>query len=103
MRLPLSLQKAIDGLMSQPGETESSVRREVLERNRSGCGPVPDDLRPLVEKIAHCPWTVDDEDFARLQAAGYSEGQLYEVTLAAALGAGLRRFDAGLRAIDEAS
>ena len=56
----------------------------------------------LVEKIAERPWTVTDEDFARLRAAGYSEGQLYEVTLAAALGAGLRRFDAGLRALQEA-
>lgn len=103
MRLPLSLKKAIDALMTQPGESELSLRREILERNRSGSGLMPEVIRPLVDKIAHSPWTVDDQDFAQLRAAGYSECQLYEMTLAAALGAGLKRFDAGLRAIDEAS
>lgn len=103
MRLPASLQKAIDALFTQPGETAPSLRREILQRNRSGSGPVAEAIQPLVDKIAHCPWTVDDQDYARLQAAGYSEAQLYDVTLAAAMGAGLKRFDAGLRAIDEAS
>jgi alkylhydroperoxidase family enzyme len=103
MPLPAKLQKAIAAILSQPGETELSLRRAVLERNRSGDAPVPDDLREFVDKIAAQPWTVSDEDFARLRAAGYSEGQLYEVTLGAALGAGLQRFDAGLRAIEEAS
>lgn len=102
MPLPSNLEKAIDALLSQPGETESSLRRGVLERNRSDVGQVPEILRELVDKIAHRPWTVTDEDFAKLRSAGFSEAQLYELTLAAALGAGLARFDAGLRAIEEA-
>jgi alkylhydroperoxidase family enzyme len=102
MPLPAKLQKAIAAILSQPGETELSLRCAVLERNRSGDAQVPEVLREFVDKIAAQPWTVGDEDFARLRAAGYSEGQLYEVTLAAALGAGLQRFDAGLRALDEA-
>ncbi|MFI5104886.1 MAG: hypothetical protein ACHP79_08185 [Terriglobales bacterium] len=102
MQLPLHLQKAVAALLNQPGETELSLRGAVLERTRSAAGTVPDVLRDLVEKIAERPWTVTDEDFAGLRAAGYSESQLYEVTLAAALGAGLRRFDAGLRALQEA-
>jgi alkylhydroperoxidase family enzyme len=54
-----------------------------------------------VEKIAARPWTVNDEDFARLYASGFSDDQLYELTLACALGAGLQRFEAGLRALGE--
>jgi len=103
MRLPFSLQQAVDALLTQPGETTSSLRREILERNRFGSGSVPEDIQPLVDKIAHQPWSVNDQDFDRLRAAGHSDGQLYDITLAAALGAALRRFDAGLRAIDEAS
>jgi alkylhydroperoxidase family enzyme len=103
MPLPAKLQKAIAAILNQPGETELSLRRAVLERARSGEGQVPEALRDYVNKIADRPWTVRDEDFAQLRAAGYSEGQLYEVTLAAALGAGLQRFDAGLRALEEAS
>jgi alkylhydroperoxidase family enzyme len=102
MPLPAKLQKAIAAILSQPGETELSLRRVVLERTRSGEGQIPEALRDYVKQIADRPWTVSDEDFARLHAAGYSEAQLYEVTLAAALGAGLQRFDAGLRALDEA-
>jgi alkylhydroperoxidase family enzyme len=103
MPLPAKLQKAIDALLTFPGATKLSLRRTVLERTRKGEGQVPETLREFVEKIAERPWTVSDEDFARLRAAGYSEDELYEVTLAAAVGAGLQRFDAGLRALEENS
>jgi len=102
MPIPSTLQKAIEALLVQTGETDRSLRREVLEHNRNSSGQVPELLRGLVDKVSQSPWTVTDEDFAQLRAAGYSESQLYEVTLAAALGAGLARFDAGLRAIEEA-
>lgn len=102
MPLPATLQKAIAALFSQPGDTELSLRRAVLERTRSGEGQVPEALRDYVNKIADRPWTLSDEDFARLRASGYSDDQIYELTLAASLGAGLQRFDAGLRALDEA-
>jgi hypothetical protein len=35
-----------------------------------------------------------------LRAAGYSEDQIFEATVSCALGAGLRRLDAGLSAIE---
>ena len=60
------------------------------------------DLRELVEKIDERPWTVSDEDFSRLRRAGYSEDQIFELTVAAAAGAGVRRFEAGLRALEAA-
>jgi alkylhydroperoxidase family enzyme len=102
MPLPSELQSAVDALLSHPGATQLELRRVLLERTRSGAGPMPEVLREFVDKIAARPWTLSDEDFARLRAAGFSEDQLYELTLAAALGAGLRRFDAGLRALEEA-
>ena len=102
MTLPSELQAAVDALLSQPGTTEPVLRRRLLERTRANGGPVPDILRDFVDKIAGRPWDINDEDFARLRTAGFSEDQLYELTLACALGAGLRRFDAGLRALEEA-
>jgi alkylhydroperoxidase family enzyme len=69
---------------------------------RLGTGEVPERLKALVEKIADRPWSVSDEDIARLREAGYSEDSIYELVLAAAAGAGIRRFDAGLRAIEGA-
>lgn len=67
---------------------------------RLGTGAVPENLTALLDKIAERPWTVTDDDIASLKAAGYSEDQLYELVLAAATGAGIRRLDAGLRAME---
>jgi alkylhydroperoxidase family enzyme len=55
-----------------------------------------------VEKIADRPWSVTDADLTRLAEAGYSEDQIYELVLAAAAAAGVRRFEAGLRAMEGA-
>ena len=89
-------------MLGVPGETETSLRRAVFERVRIGSGEVPENLAALVEKIAERPWTVSDEDILHLRKAGYSEDQIYELILAAAAGAGVRRLDAGLRALEKA-
>jgi alkylhydroperoxidase family enzyme len=99
---PLMLEKAVAALLEAPGHTASSMRHSVFERLRRDAGSVPEEMEALVEKIAACPWSVADADIARLRDAGYSEDQIYELLLAAATGAGMRRFDAGLRAMEEA-
>lgn len=112
MSLPSSLQEAIDALLASPGATEPSLRRLVLERLRSrearahapaAAADLPPALADFLDKLAERPWTICDADFTRLRAAGYSDDQLYELTLASSIGAGLRRFDAGLGALGEDS
>jgi uncharacterized protein YciW len=44
-------------------------------------------------------YRITDTDLARLSAAGLSDDDIFEVTIAAAVGAALRRLDAGIRAI----
>ena len=102
MPRPALVEKAITSLLSSPGETAIALRQAVFERQRSGRDELPENLAPLMEKIADRPWSVDDEDIRLLLQAGYSEDQLLEVILAAATGAGVRRLDAGLRALEEA-
>ena len=89
-------------MLGSAGQTQPSLRGALLEHTRTGRGAVPEALREFVEKIAGQPWAITDEDFTCLGAAGYSEDQIYEIVLASAVGAGLRRFDAGLRALDSA-
>jgi alkylhydroperoxidase family enzyme len=96
------MKKAIASLLGAPGETDTSLRQAVFDRVRLGTGEVPEKLRGLVEKIAESPWSVSDEDITHLREAGYSEDHIYELVLAAAAGAGVRRFEAGLRAIEGA-
>ena len=102
MSRPLFLEKAIAALLGASGHTEQVLRRAVFDRVRLGTGAVPEEWSALVEKIAERPWTVNDGDLARLLAAGPSEDHIYELLLAAAAGAGMRRVDAGLRAMAEA-
>ena len=45
-------------------------------------------------------YAVTDADVERLRAAGHSEDEIFEVTVAAAVGAALGSLDAGLRALD---
>ena len=102
MSWPWRMEKAIASLLGAPGETDTSLRQSVFDRARLGSGEVPENLKALVEKIADRPWSVSDEDITRLREAGYSEDYIYELVLAAAAGAGVRRFEAGLRAIEGA-
>ncbi|HEY6349436.1 MAG TPA: hypothetical protein VI636_08520 [Candidatus Angelobacter sp.] len=103
MVLPKSIQNAIEALLGSAGESDPALLRAVFERTRSGVGEIPHfELRELVERIHSRPWTVSDEDFNRLRQAGYSEDQIFELTLVAATGAGVRRFEAGLRALEAA-
>jgi alkylhydroperoxidase family enzyme len=46
-------------------------------------------------------YRVTDPDIAELRTAGLSEDEIFEVTIAAALGAACRCLDAGMRALGE--
>jgi alkylhydroperoxidase family enzyme len=61
--------------------------------------PVPEGLEGWVAKVRERAYAATDADVAALRAAGYSEDQIFEATVAAAVGAGLERFDAGVRAL----
>jgi hypothetical protein len=52
--------------------------------------------------VQEASYRVTDGDMEALGAAGLSEDAVFELTLAAVLGAAGRRLDAGLRALHEA-
>jgi alkylhydroperoxidase family enzyme len=59
-------------------------------------------LSGYVEKLRQHAYRVQDHDIERALDTGYSEDQIFEVTIAAALGAGDARLRAGLSALNEA-
>ena len=61
--------------------------------------PEPPALGPYLEKVRSRAYTVTDADVAALAAAGCSEEEIFQHTVAVAVAEGLRRLDAGLRAI----
>ena len=87
------LKRVLDGA----GESDPAIRRAVAEGNSR----VPTDLKPLVDKIHRHAYKVTDDDIARVQTK-YSDDQLFELVVSAALGASRQRLLAGLKALDEA-
>jgi alkylhydroperoxidase family enzyme len=56
--------------------------------------PASPELAKYLAKVHEHAYTVTDEDLAALKAAGLSEDEIFEQTVAAAISEGLRRFDA---------
>lgn len=62
-------------------------------------GALPPPLDALARKIRARALDVTAGDIEAAKAAGYSEDQLFELTVATALGGSARRLDAALRAL----
>jgi hypothetical protein len=78
------------------GETEPALRRDV------GAGSsVADPWGPYVGKVRDQSYRISDADVAALTAAGRTEEEIFEITVAAATGAALHGLDAGLRALQD--
>jgi alkylhydroperoxidase family enzyme len=58
--------------------------------------PAPPEFAAYLEKVRLHAYTVTDRDIEELKAAGFSEDEIFEQTVAAAAAAGLERLDAGL-------
>jgi hypothetical protein len=96
----------IDAVLSSPGETDPTLRRTVEEqsaqlssRSSRQVNQVPPELVAYVKKVALYAYKTTDEDIKALQTAGYSEDAIFEITLSAALGAGMLRLKRGLAAL----
>jgi len=59
-------------------------------------------LAGLLGKVATRPAQVTDADFAAARAAGFSEDELFELVICAAVGQSARLYDAGLAALADA-
>ena len=81
-------------------ERARAIARGAGEAEASAIGTLPELLAHLVDDVARAAHRITDEQFEVLYAAGYSGETLYEVTVAAAVGAGVERRTIGMEAID---
>lgn len=98
---PTEIRRLTQAVLDGPGETAATLRRAVEARAaRLAAGeradlPLPTELDDYVRKVALRATAVTDGDVAALRAAGYPENAVFELTVAAALGAGLARLERG--------
>jgi len=84
--------------VEQTGILDAGLRRGIL----SGDAAVPEPYGSLARQIAEDSFRVTDAQVQAVREAAGSQKGAFEVVLTAAIGAGLRRWDAAARAIDEA-
>ncbi len=102
VRYQEDLTRLVEAVLSGPGKTDPDLRRAVEARAGSLSGRqgtsavVPDELSGWVEKVARHAYKTTDEDIESLKEAGYSEDELFELTVAAALGASRARLERAL-------
>jgi alkylhydroperoxidase family enzyme len=72
---------------------------EPIQKLRDAAQPeraAPPEFASYLEKVRLHAYKVTDADVARLKDAGFSEDEIFEQTVSAAVAAGLERLDAGL-------
>jgi alkylhydroperoxidase family enzyme len=79
-----------------------SDHEDAIERLRLAARPdrpAPAAMEQYLEKVRRGAYRVIDGDVAELRAAGFSEDEIFEHTVSAAVSEGLVRLDAALRTL----
>ena len=80
---------------------EGTTPRELRAQAFANAGLAPP-LDALLGKVATRPAQVTEADLAAAKASGFSEDQLFELVVCAAVGQSARLYEAGLAALAEA-
>ena len=83
-------------VLDAPATTDPALRAAAAAGD-----PLPEPWEPYAATVRDASYRVTDADVDRLTAAGCTEDQIFEVTVAAAVGAALRSFEAGRTALGQ--
>ncbi|MGR8947998.1 MAG: hypothetical protein ACU84Q_08125 [Gammaproteobacteria bacterium] len=107
MPLPLNVRRVLENVLGKEGHSEQSLRQKLFDFAKAAADPSTEspelspDLAPFMEKLVHHPYKMLDRDLETLKSLGYSEDQLFEMTLAGAIGAGVGRLSLTQRLIEQ--
>lgn len=85
--------RVLDGAAESP----TALRRAAFENNG-----LDEPIRSLVDKVADHSYQVTDDDVAAVRSAGFSEDQVFELVVCAAVGQGSRQYNRALDALASA-
>lgn len=88
----------VDRVLNGAGRAAAEERARAFRNDG-----LPPPVDALIGKVAGTPVQVTEADFAAAKAAGYTEDQLFELVVCAAVGQSTRLYDAGLAALAEAT
>ncbi|MBV8160967.1 MAG: hypothetical protein JO265_08600 [Acidimicrobiia bacterium] len=84
--------RTLDG----PGSLDAAVRRAAFTNDHRS---LSDSMSIYVDNVHRHAYKIIDRDVDALRAEGLEDDQVFELTIAAAVGAGLERLDAAHRAM----
>ncbi|MGH3264799.1 MAG: hypothetical protein ACRDNS_22735 [Trebonia sp.] len=90
-------QLLVNRILQGPGAAPVAQRARAFDN-----AMLPESLRLLLEKVATSSAQVTDTDFATAIEAGFTDDQLFELVICAAVGQSTRQYEAGLAALAEA-
>jgi len=102
---PPKVVKTIQALLNRPGASLPTLRQAVLARaeqltERSPfVEEIPGELTAYLDQVVFHAERTTEAHVEQLKDRGYSEDQIFELTLCAALGSGLARLNRGLAAL----
>ncbi|EID79206.1 MULTISPECIES: hypothetical protein [Rhodococcus] len=85
-------------VLNRPAVTDPGLRIAAAAGD-----PLPEPWQAYAAMVRDASYAITDTDIGRLLAAGPTEDQVFEVTVAAAVGAALESFDAGMSALGHTS
>jgi hypothetical protein len=97
-RLAEAVRRAVVG---DHAVTDAPLRAGAMARAAGGA-PIAEPYDRMAHRIGEAAHLLTDADVAAVRAAAGSDKGAFEIVLSASIGAGLRRWDAARRAIEEA-
>ena len=88
------LSRVQNAVLNGPATLPATIRQTISEGHE-----LPGALGAYAKKVAEHAYLITDEDIAELKQANYTDDQIFEATVSAALGAGLVRLDCVLRVL----
>jgi alkylhydroperoxidase family enzyme len=90
-------QGLVNRILRGPGRAPADLRANAFDNAH-----LPEPLAMLLDKVATESAQVTDANFATARAAGFTDDQLFELVICAAVGESTRQYEAGLAALAEA-
>lgn len=97
------VQDVYEATSTVEGDSSTEIRQRIINYannpTQEALQILPKAFQAYIHKVVEESHKVTDRDIKRLQDSGYSEDFVFEITVAASLGSGLRRFRAGIEAL----
>lgn len=97
-----------ESVTTGPGETDAALRAAITQYasdltldQTTRPEAIPDELLPYMNKVIRHAYKTTDADVEHLKRQGYTEDQLFELTISAAFGAGNARYQKGLSLLNQ--